>query len=40
MHENEPQCAVIEEVISGKIAESRYMNYLALLEDMDEKYRK
>lgn len=40
MHVNEPSCAVIQAVIDNKISESRYMNYLDLLEDMGDKYRK
>lgn len=40
MHVNEPKCAVIEAVIDSKISESRYMNYLGLLENMGDKYRK
>ncbi len=40
MHVNEPQCAVIQAVIENKISESRYLNYLDLLEDMGDKYRK
>ncbi len=40
MHVNEPQCAVIQAVVDNKISESRYLNYLDLLEDMGDKYRK
>ncbi|MEX0988586.1 MAG: ribosome small subunit-dependent GTPase A [Bacteroidales bacterium] len=40
IHVNEPACAVIAAVASGKISESRYLNYLALFEDMGDKYRK
>jgi len=40
MHVNEPSCAVIEAVVSDKISESRYLNYLDLLDDMGDKYRK
>jgi len=40
MHVNEPGCAVIEAVINDQISESRYINYLDLLEDMGDKYRK
>jgi ribosome biogenesis GTPase len=40
MHVNEPDCAVVEAVIANMISESRYMNYLDLLEDMGDKYRK
>jgi len=39
-HTNEPGCAVIPAVESGKIACSRYESYLSLLGDCDEgKYR-
>ena len=37
-HTHEPDCAVKNAVTEGKIAESRYISYLGLLED-DEKYR-
>lgn len=40
MHVNEPSCAVIEAVINDKISESRYLNYLDLMDDMGDKYRK
>lgn len=40
MHVNEPNCAVIQAVIDNRISESRYLNYLDLLEDMGDKYRK
>lgn len=40
MHVNEPKCAVIEAVLDNRISESRYLNYLDLLEDMGDKYRK
>lgn len=33
LHLNEPQCAIKEAVENGEIAESRYINYLAILED-------
>jgi ribosome biogenesis GTPase len=35
MHINEPKCAVKEAVEEGKIAESRYINYLQMLEEHD-----
>jgi len=35
MHINEPKCAVKEAVEEGKIAESRYINYLQMLEELD-----
>ena len=40
LHLNEPQCAVIEAARNKMISESRYLNYLGLLEDMGDKYRK
>jgi ribosome biogenesis GTPase len=40
MHENEPDCAVIKAVYDHRISECRYLNYLGLLEDMGDKYRK
>ena len=40
MHVNEPNCAVLAAVLAGKISESRYRNYIGLLEDMGDKYRK
>ncbi len=33
IHQNEPQCAIKEAVKNGEIAESRYNNYLAILND-------
>lgn len=33
LHLNEPQCAIINAVENGEIAQSRYINYLAILED-------
>lgn len=38
MHINEPQCAVLEGVNKGTIAESRYLSYVQLLEE-DSLYR-
>lgn len=35
MHVNEPKCAVKEAVEEGEIAESRYINYLQMLEEHD-----
>ena len=32
LHRNEPRCAVIEAAAAGEIAESRYQNYLKMLE--------
>ncbi len=40
MHVNEPNCAVIDAVIAKEISESRYLNYLGILEDVGDKYRK
>jgi ribosome biogenesis GTPase len=40
MHVNEPECAVIKAVNDNKMMVSRYINYLNLLEDMGDKYRK
>lgn len=37
LHLHEPGCAVIKAVEEGKIPSSRYMNYLAILEDDDLK---
>lgn len=39
MHLNEPGCAVIEAVNQDKISESRYINYLSILEGKEDKYR-
>ena len=39
MHINEPGCAINQAVENNKIAESRYMSYLQLLEDEQENYR-
>ena len=39
-HTHEPGCAVLQAVAEGRIAESRFMSYLSMLEDKDEnKYR-
>ena len=38
-HINEPKCAVMKAVENGEIAESRYINYLQLLEADDSPYR-
>ena len=39
-HTHEPGCAVLQAVAEGRIAESRYISYLSMLEDKDEnKYR-
>ncbi|MFT7588708.1 MAG: ribosome biogenesis GTPase [Limisphaerales bacterium] len=35
MHLNEPKCAVIEALQQGKIAESRYVSYLSMLDDIE-----
>jgi len=39
MHINEPDCSVKSEVESGKISESRYVNYLMMMEIDPGKYR-
>ena len=36
LHCNEPNCAVYKAVLSGDIAEWRYINYLRILQDIDE----
>ena len=36
MHINEPRCAVLENIESGEIEESRYMTYLKLMEEAEE----
>ena len=38
-HVNEPGCAVMEAVETGKISESRYRSYLSMMEDSQRKYR-
>lgn len=38
-HLTEPACMVKQEVESGTISESRYLNYLMMLEEEDGKYR-
>jgi len=40
MHINEPKCAVLENIETGEIAESRYMTYLKLLEEAEEMEQK
>ncbi len=35
LHVNEPQCAVIKALEAGEISQSRYINYLSILEDDD-----
>jgi ribosome biogenesis GTPase len=39
MHLHEPECAVKDEVESGTISESRYINYLMMMEEEQAKYR-
>jgi len=39
LHVNEPQCAVIDAVENGGIAESRYINYVQMLDSEDSPYR-
>jgi ribosome biogenesis GTPase len=38
-HIHEPGCAVIEAAKNGEISPSRYLNYLSIYEDDNEKYR-
>ncbi len=40
MHTNEPKCAVLENIETGEISESRYMTYLKLMEEADEMEQK
>ena len=40
MHKNEPDCAVKEALENGEIAQSRYDNYLALLEEVIQQERR
>jgi ribosome biogenesis GTPase / thiamine phosphate phosphatase len=40
LHVNEPDCAVMRAVENREISSSRYLNYLGLLEDVGDKYRK
>ncbi len=40
LHVNEPDCAVIQAVENREISSSRYLNYLDLLKDVGDKYRK
>nr|WP_323757046.1 ribosome small subunit-dependent GTPase A [Roseivirga sp.] len=37
LHVNEPGCAVLEAFVNGEIADSRYMSYLSMLEDSDNR---
>ncbi len=39
-HAHEPDCAVLAAVETGKISPMRYENYLSMLADEDDKYRK
>jgi len=39
MHINEPGCRVKEEVSEGHISQSRYFNYVMMMEEEDGKYR-
>jgi len=39
IHIQEPECGVKAEVERGNISEFRYINYLMMMEDEDEKYR-
>jgi ribosome biogenesis GTPase len=38
LHENEPDCAVKAAFVNNEIPESRYVNYLNMLEDLKENY--
>lgn len=38
-HTHEPNCAIKDAVYEGEIAESRYLTYLSLIEEEEEKYR-
>lgn len=40
LHLEEPGCAVRKGLENGKISESRYISYLSILQDENEKYRK
>lgn len=40
MHINEPKCAVLDSLESGEIEESRYITYLKLMEEAEEKSAK
>ena len=40
MHTNEPKCAVLDNIETGEISESRYMTYLKLMEEADEMEQK
>ncbi|MDR1897647.1 MAG: ribosome small subunit-dependent GTPase A, partial [Prevotellaceae bacterium] len=37
---HEPECAVKKAVKQGDISESRYLSYLKILEDDNDKYRR
>jgi ribosome biogenesis GTPase len=37
LHINEPGCAIKEAVVSGAIAEDRYVSYYGILESIEEK---
>lgn len=37
LHVNEPSCAVLDAFVAGEIADSRYMSYLSMLEDTDNR---
>jgi ribosome biogenesis GTPase len=37
LHVNEPNCAVLEAFVTGEIADSRYMSYISMLEDSDNR---
>ncbi|MFT6053516.1 MAG: ribosome biogenesis GTPase [Roseivirga sp.] len=37
LHVNEPHCAVLEAFVAGEISDSRYMSYISMLEDSDNR---
>jgi len=39
LHDNEPKCAVIKAVENGEVSESRYYNYLKMIENEESPYR-
>ena len=39
MHKNEPDCAIKNALAQGEIAQSRYENYLAFLEEVIQQER-
>ncbi|MDR0419361.1 MAG: ribosome small subunit-dependent GTPase A, partial [Prevotellaceae bacterium] len=39
-HVHEPDCAVIRAVEEGRISSMRYLSYLKIMEEEEDKYRK